>query len=242
MKSLIILVPVVAAFFFGPVRAADPAPMAPLVHAQAVSFKARVFFVASEPSGALRPGQTFLVQAKRPASLRVEDVSRAEDYKPTQEIILLPFSQLVSDGKTQIEVNPSIHVFVRWRAAPTLERIVSSGEMNAFLAPDVLFSPAPLRLFHEAAGSEVDGATVRIFRRTRTVKGVTFERRLYVARETGLPVRVSNFVADHPGRFTEGDRTDFSDWRLDPVLPASTFDPTPPAGMKPTRAAGQKEK
>ncbi len=239
MKSLIILVPAVAAFFSGSVRAADPAPMAPLVHAQAVSFKARVFFVASEPSGALRPGQTFLVQAKRPVSLRVEDVSRDADYRPGQEIIVLPFDKLVSDGKIQVDISGPRRAYVRRKAASALTRVVSEGDLTAYLAPDVLFAAAPLSGFAEAASMTVQDVPVRVFVRRRLVRGVTFERRLYVARDTGLPVRVSNSVADRPGHFTEGDRTEFSVWQLNPVFPVGTFDAKPPAGMK--RAAGQRK-
>ncbi len=236
------LLAAVILFLPAPVRAADPAPMAPLVRAQTVSFKSRVFYVSSEPNGTMRPGQTFLVQAKRPASLRVEDVSRDTDYRPGQEIILLPFDKLVSDGKSQIDINAARRVYVRRKAAPTLTRLVSEGDLTTYLAPDVLFAAAPLSGFTETAPAAVNNVPVRVFVRRRTVRGVTFERRLSIARDTGLPARVANFVADRPGHFTEGDRTDFSGWEINPPLPAATFNAAPPAGMKPAKAARQNGK
>ena len=59
----------------------------------------------------------------------------------------------------------------------------------------------------------------------------TMELQLWLDATTSLPVRVAVVYADVPAR--PHFAVEYSDWKLDPALPASTFDLPRPANASP---------
>ena len=82
----------------------------------------------------------------------------------------------------------------------------------------------------ESASSSMEEKETEIVKLEEEKEVEDFE--LYLSSKTHLPVRIVH-GSDMKGKMINIVILDISDWKLDVDLPASTFDPTPPAGAQP---------
>ena len=204
---------------------------------QSVTFTAKNWYgdVGTDGREVLNPGQKWAVKAARPGKLRMQDISRPEDIKPGEAFECIPSDLLISNGKTWIEMLQVLHEYEVGKAALTLDMMESKNGLSSLINPDLLFAKD---VFHEFSlqfrGYErQSGIAVGVYTLSSiTAHGMKVRWELSIAKETGLPTRISEFRQDE-GKYYEYLRTDYSDWVLNPTLPASLFDPTPPAGAHP---------
>jgi hypothetical protein len=210
--------------------------LAPLRASQSVAFTAMATWAlqnyGDQPVTPLLRGMRLDVKAVRPGSLRIEDVTNETDMAPPilpGERTLNPWDVFVSDGERQLElarIGSRTH-YDTGAAEPTLDSIESKHRLTVRIVPEVLFSTEPFEDVSAMGTQMIDGIPVLAYRFTDT--GYDEEEEWwYVAADTGLPMRVSVLQVDEGACLVEMTRTDFSDWVIDPELPASTFDTTPP--------------
>jgi len=216
-------------------------PMASLKAARSVTFTARTWMSMTDddglPQANLIPGQAFAVKARRPGSLRIEEdpsdsviqeaIGRAGCFAGN------PFNTFISDGTRQTELCSTSHVYFEDKAAPTLARIRSKRGLPRMLRVDTLLAKNPLRNFSPIVEEAVEGTPVTVYVREEYLEDEQRQQRLYVTRETGLPLRLSTFQTGTSEEGVEVQRIDFADWVLDAALLDSTFDTTPPPDAKP---------
>ncbi len=199
--------------------------------AKAFTLKARVSLELPVGGGALA---TFVndasVALQRPGKLAA---SRAGD---------LPEFRFAYDGKSMTVVDPGKGLWGTTAAPPTIDAmLVAAGEQGDLSFPfDELLVADPFAVITRnlTQASLVGQSTVGGTRTDHVVlASPSMELQLWVDPATGLPARAVVVYADHPLR--PHFAADYSDWKLDPELPASTFALPRPAGATqvPFRAA-----
>lgn len=204
-----------------------------LLQARSVAFTARVW----EPDPTKAQDRRLLLQlvlsvkAARPASIYIVDVS-ATSPGHASFIGNLFYDVFVSDGKSQYEWNRHRHFYTTDKAAATLEVVKSTSGLTMFINPDILFAADPWAGFTFTGNRTINGKPAQVYTASAGKKEDRSKYLLFLFRRTGLPVRISYFSPDANGRVVEDMRTDYSDWKLNVNLPASTFDTTAPRDAK----------
>ncbi len=186
-----------------------------------------------EPCAPLIIGQTLFVQAQRPGRIRIEDVTINEDLAGHFAIGTSPYGLLVSDGGTRLELRKTDNTFLLHSAASTLDALTSESGLAEVLSPDVLFANKPTDAFQRAGDETLDTLSAAVYTRTHTYYGLVTEQRVYLDKQTRLPLRIAVFSREDTEPKVEIQRTNFSSWTLDPVLPATAFLAVPPPGALP---------
>ena len=211
-------------------------PVFRLETAKSATFRAELFHGRVDDNGKVKfvVGQDFFVQAAHPNLINIQDTSTREKFHHGQPIILTPFPYFISDGKNQLELNRPPRVYVMGAAASTLDTLAGKEGLPFLLHTDLLFAPHVVHDFDlKYAGKEsIRDTEVAVFKSGLTGP-VKQQYVIYIASQTGLPARVSIFQQDDTGQMREDIRTDYTDWKLDVSLPASTFDTTPPPNTHP---------
>jgi peroxiredoxin len=185
----------------------------------------------------LIPGQAYAIRARRPASLRIEEIRADPVMQAAIEHAACcagsPFDVFVSDGRRQYELNTTSNVYVEGEAASTLAEIQAQYGLPTVLAVDQLFAAEPLEGFELVGEEEMDENPFLVYSLEQAQDGERTQQRLYLAREDGLPRRMSILEMGGLNAWTEVMRIDYSDWAFDVALPDATFDATPPSDARP---------
>lgn len=202
-----------------------------LATAQSLSFTAKLTYGSyGEPENARKSGQTFLVKARKPDCLRIDD--RLEDIRhpKTSRLIFTPYDTLITNGKSQIDQNITSKKYTLRPPPRSLAEVSSEGGIDSLVCCHLLFVPDMLRATSAKydGKEEIEGQKVAVYRAPPPQIGHA-QYVLYLDPESGLPHRISLFDKDADGHIFEWERTDFSDWQLNPTLPDALFDTTPPA-------------
>ncbi len=206
---------------------------------QSVSFVAKDLRASlddrGEPCAPLLPGQTFFVQAQRPGRLRIQDITTNEDLAGSPSIGTSPYGLFVSDGETQLELRKTDNTFRQSPAASTLDALTSKSGLVEVLSPDALFADEMPSAFQPAGDATLDNVPVSWFTRPHDYYGVASEQKVYLDKQTGLPLRISVFSSqsENAQPAVEIQRTNFSSWTLNPAIPDTAFLTTPPADAPP---------
>jgi peroxiredoxin len=228
-----------------PPNKTNPAsPLTTLITASSITFIARTWFAMfdddDQPQPGLMPGQAFAVRARRPGCLRIEEVHA----DPVVQAAIrragccsgTPFGVFVCDGIRQCELCITSRLHIEGEAAPALAHIQSQRGLPKWIGVDVLFADNPLDGFAPRGEEILEGVPVIVYVQKLFQHEELRHRRLYLAKETGWPVRLSVFQPGTPGTSeteVEMRRTNFTDWEWNVPLPDSTFNATPPPGMEP---------
>lgn len=214
---------------------ADRMPAFRLEATKSVTFKAEVSYNHEEGNETkFVLGQDFVVQAKRPGLLHIQNVTERSKFNRPGGIQIVPFCDFVSNGKNQLEIASASHVYQQHPAAATLNKVLGSEGLPFLLNINLMFATHVIHDFHLKYVDRVviNGTETAEFKSPiAQLEGGQYVS--YIAVQTGLPLRVSILESDDRGKLFETTRTDYSDWKLDVDLPAATFDTTPAPGFLP---------
>lgn len=185
----------------------------------------------------LLPEQELTVYALRPGSLRIE-ASRPKGLKEGEEWIANPFNLLISNGKEQLELARESKLYYHYKAAPKLDEVESRNGLHIKISPDILFTNSPLRDFKYEGEAEKEGKAVSIYFTELPYRNGKVKYVLWLDRKTKLPMRLAIFMPNKSGNVIESERAEFYNWKLNPKLSPSLFDPTPPPDAKPAPPLG----
>ncbi len=201
-----------------------------LATAKSLAFTAKLTYSSyGAPSNVRKQGPTFLVKVRKPDCLRIEE--RLEDLRHAKgNFIVVPYDALITNGKSQIDQNLTSKKYTLRPPARSLAEVQSEEGIDSLVCCSLLFAPDMLRTTSaKYEGEEViEGQKVAVYRAPPPQIGHA-QYVLYLDPESGLPRRISLFDKDADGHIFEWERTDFSDWQLNPNLPDALFDTTPPA-------------
>lgn len=204
----------------------------PLQQAKAMTVIVNVWH--GDEKGQFIPGLQLHVEAKRPGSLRVE-AGLPKDWHPKagDRLIVEEVDRFVTNGKEQVAYHSNLRNVHRERASSTLANIHTTFDLVEQLHPEVLFAISTVRSFKFVDETKLDNIPVAHYARTIQNEvdkdfGVTRSLHLYVARDTGLPVRLVTFHKRRNEKPFEDLRVEFSTWVLDPVLSSDRFIYKPP--------------
>ena len=170
-------------------------------------------------------GQILSVHAKRPGSIRIEEIE-PEDFEEGF-ISGDPFNVFVSNGVSQYELARESNAYVESQSSELLREAHSIMGLTSFIFPEILFKTQEIDavclnsqyIFADQAASEY---LIKIN------DSDDAQCRLYIAHASGLPLCISVLHVDETGQVEESQRTDFSEWNINPPLDEAIFDPTPP--------------
>lgn len=201
-----------------------------LATAQSLAFTAKLTYGSYGASENTRKqGPTFLIKARKPDCLRIEE--RLADLRHAKGIfIVVPYDALITNGKSQTDLNLTSKKYTLRPPARSLAEVQSEQGIDSLVCCGLLFAPDMLRATKAIYEREevIEGQKVAVYRAPPPQIGHA-QYVLYLDPESGLPRRISLFDMDSDGHIFEWERTDFSDWQLNPNLPDTLFDTTPPA-------------
>lgn len=224
------------------------------VDAQSVSFTARHSHTAVQP-GSVPPILEMHVVAKRPAMLLINSVRQTpKPVRTGANTFSYDFHGgdneiLAADGVKTVEYNRLMNTVRYLKSAKTIEDVGfpaedAKGNKPAFidskLDSDGLIQYSQttfifgkhLSDFHRDGTTTISGRPAIVYKASYKVEESTAIFVIYVDPKTNLPMRVSMFGKGPGGKPEESDRTDYSDWKLNPKISDEGFHFKPPANAK----------
>ena len=118
----------------------------PLATAQSLSFTAKLTYGSYGGSESARvQGQTFLVKARKPGCLRIEE--RLEDLShPKGKFTIVPYNVLITNGKSQIDEAVFSKKYTLRPPAKSLAEVSSESGVDSLVCCSLLFAPDMLRV------------------------------------------------------------------------------------------------
>ncbi len=173
--------------------------------------------------------QKFLVQARKPAYLRINDITTLADIDDEGQIIANPFNNFVSDGKMQLELEPVDRHYVLGPATGNLETVSAVMGITDVIHPEILFAPELPNDFVSISQEVLRNKPVEVKSRRIETVSKQIEQRVYVSIDDSLIMRISEFTENMSQPLHEIVRTDFTDWEFNMNLDLSLFDTIPPS-------------
>jgi outer membrane lipoprotein-sorting protein len=222
--------------------AKSQAPVYRLGQVKSVSFEATTYaldmFPAPKPPQFEKQSQ-LAVKAVKPNLLRVDVLwsGNQTNRTPTgvEFLIRTGADPYISDGKTEFQMDKTLNVYRTAKAQPDLTRMSTDGLHQM----ELLFDKNPLRhyKFKFSRNAVLRGEPVALYslkeNNVRAGAGWYFLTELYLSKKTGMPTQISEWGQDNKHHWVEDEREEYSHWQIIPTFPASTFDTTPPPGVKP---------
>lgn len=183
------------------------------------------------------------IKCVRPADLHIEvtETANRSITKPNGDVEFIIFTEdnvVIADGKNQLWLNKDLNLYTKKSAESNLTQYDLKSPIGAggLQAPHIIFAKDPLKQFKFRFENKMvlRGSLVSIYSFTKKQPSNDGEWliKLYITRQTGLPMQLSILESDEHGKWTEINREVYTDWNINPQISASVFDTTPPVGSK----------
>lgn len=172
--------------------------------------------------------RTLAVAARRPADLRIQDITTIPEGAET--VVLRLYDLFISNGRRQIEIADGSDLYSATDTRALLADIRGTKGLTVAIAPGIVFAADPLAGFRYYGNGALGGAPSLIFSRSQLGTSAPVEQRIYLSGDGSSLLRYAEFASSGGREPAEQWRVDFSKWVINPEFPDAMFDPTPPVG------------
>lgn len=211
----------------------------PFEGTEAFEYVARVSYSNPPRLGVpLREGLTYRVRVGPPNLLRLQVLSPDPLRLSILQYDNAPdFSDMISDGKTLVEIGrPGRQVYRSQTAPADLKRIAAATSIDGaairYLEMDRLLGQEIPRKFPDGWQEGKDVTLGRVYYLQNGADTLNERWELILNRKTNLPIRLSQFTRPLYGAWHERKRVEFLDWKLRPDFEKDTFKINIPAGYR----------